>query len=161
MNEGLMNIGVTRTFGLPQGWTLRQVATAIAREWLPPFRAVPTVKGAPWMVQPIVEESETSGGPLWEPGISTEEYESRMNRAGLKWAIRAKAGRGKGTILARLAMSAEHPAAFQLVCSQDSFPATLFDSDKLARFAEEQGGEGADGLFGGLLVENGFRQFAG
>jgi hypothetical protein len=161
MNEGLMNIGEARTYRLPQGWTLRQVATALARQWLPPFRAVSAVKGAPWMVQPIVDESATSGGPLWEPGISTEEYENRMNRTDLHWAIRAKAGRGKGTILARLAMSAEHPGAFQLVCSQESFPATLFDNEKLARFAEEQGGEGADGLFGGLLVENGFRQFAG
>lgn len=161
MNEGLMNETTARTFGLPQGWTLRQVATALARQWLSPFRAVPTAKAAPWMVQPIVEESEASGGPLWEPGISTEEYECRLDRAGLQWAIRAKAGRSKGTILARLAMSKEHPAAFRLVCSQESFPATLFDADKLARFAEEQGGEGADGLFRGLLVENGFRQFAG
>ncbi|MDF2630792.1 MAG: hypothetical protein K0R39_4623 [Symbiobacteriaceae bacterium] len=161
MIEGLMNNTAARTFGLPQGWTLRQVATALARQWLPPFRAIPVAKGAPWMVQPIVEESVASGGPLWEPGISTEEFEARMNRIDLNWAIRAKAGRGKGTILARLAMSAEHPAAFQLTCSQESIPASLFDADKLARFTEEQGGEGADGLFGGLLVENGFRLVAG
>lgn len=161
MNEGLMIEETTRTFGLPQGWTLRQVATALARQWLPPFRAVPAVKGAPWMVQPIVDESQTSGGPLWEPGISTEEYEDRMNRTDLHWAIRAKAGRGRGTILARLAMCAEHPGAFQLVCSRESFPATLFDKEKLARFSEEQGGEGVDGLFGGLLIEHGFLQYAG
>jgi len=155
-----MNAGTTLTFTLPQGWTLRQVATALAREWLPPFRAVPATKGIPWMVQPIVEESDETGGPLWEPGISTEEYEGRLDRAGLQWAIRAKAGRSKGTILARLAMGADHPATLQLVCCQDSFPATLFDADKLAQYLESQGTTGADGLFGGILVENGFQLVA-
>lgn len=109
------------------------------------------------MVQPIVEESDETGGPLWERGISTEEYEDRLDRVGLCWAIRAKAGRSKGTILARLAISEDHPMTLEMVCSQDSFPTTLFDPDKLAEFLETQDRQGADGLFAGLLIGNGFR----
>lgn len=151
-----MNMGTTLTFALPEGWTLRQVATALARVWLPPFRTVPAAKGARWMVQPIVEECNEAAGPLWERGISTEEYEDRLDRAGLRWAIRAKAGRDKGIILARLAMSEERPKTLEMVCSQESFPAALFDPDKLTAFQEAQGSEGTDGFFAGLLIGNGF-----
>lgn len=113
------------------------------------------------MVQPIVEdELGEAGAPLWEPGISTEEYEERLDRSGLGWAIRAKAGRSRGTILARLAMSAEHPATLLLVCSQDSFPESLFDANKLALFLSAQGTEGPEGLMSGLLLENGFQPAA-
>lgn len=152
-----MNMGTPLTFDLPQGWTLRKVATALAREWLPPFRSVPAVKGPPWMVQPIMEESVHAGGPLWEPGISTEEYEERLDQAGLSWSIRAKSGRSKGTILARLAISESRPETFEMVCCQDSFPDTLFDADKLAHFLETSRRAGADGLFAGLLLKNGFQ----
>jgi hypothetical protein len=154
-----VNMGTTQTFELPQGWTLRKIATALAREWLPPFRAVVMVKAAPWMVQPVVEETG-AGGALWEAGISTAEYEERLDRFDLSWVIRAKAGRGRGTILARLAMSAEQPAAFHMVCSQDEFPATLFDAAKLAEFQAAHGMAGSDGLFAGLLIGNGFRATA-
>jgi hypothetical protein len=146
-----MNMGTTLTFHLPDGWTLRRVATAMAREWLPPFRAVPVVKAAPWMVQPVVDESETAAAPLWEPGITTEEYEERLNHT-LRWSIRAKAGRGKGTILARLAMTEDDAATFQMVCAPETFPETLFDSTKLAEFMDAN----PDGLFVGLLTGNGF-----
>ncbi|HWI53440.1 MAG TPA: hypothetical protein VNT01_14965 [Symbiobacteriaceae bacterium] len=152
-----MNMGMTLTFDLPQGWTLRKVATALAREWLPPFRAIPAAKRAPWMVQPIVEESGPAGTPLWEPGISTEDYEERLERADLSWAIRAKAGRGNGTILARLAMSEQQPMAFQLVCSQDTFPESLFDAGKMSEFLEGRSAPAADSLFPTLLMENGFQ----
>jgi len=151
-----MNMGTPLTFDLPVGWTLRRVATALARVWLPPFRAVSAVKRAPWMVQSIVE-SDATRAPLWEPGISTEEYEARMDRTDLCWAIRAKAGRSSGTILARFTMSELHPMAFQLVCSRDSFPESLFDAERLAQFLEAQSDSGADGLFPGLLIENGFQ----
>jgi hypothetical protein len=151
-----MNMGKTLTFALPEGWTLRKVATALAREWLPPFRAIPVAKRAPWMVQPIVEETGTASQPLWEPGISTEDYEERLGRSDLRWAIRAKAGRSSGTILARLAMSDEHPTMFDLEWSTESFPDSLFDAGKLAEFLEAQPETGADGLFAGLLLENGF-----
>jgi hypothetical protein len=109
------------------------------------------------MVQPVVEESDGAQGPLWERGISTEEYEDRLDRAGLCWVIRAKAGRSVGTILARLAISESHPMTLEIVCSQDSFPVTLFDPDTLSQFLETQGRQGADGLFSGLLIGNGFR----
>lgn len=151
------NMGTPLTFDLPPGWTPRKVATALARVWLPPFRAIPVTKRAPWMVQPIVEETDQNGGPLWEPGISTQEYEDRMNRTDLCWAIRAKAGRSSGTILARLAMSEHLPTTFQMVCSSDSFPEALFDTDRLAEFLETQRTTGVDGLFAGLLIENGFQ----
>jgi hypothetical protein len=154
----MTNMGTPLTFDLPQGWTLRKVATALARVWLPPFRAIPITKRAPWMVQPIVEETDTTQGPLWERGISTEEYEERLNRAGLCWAIRAKAGRGSGTILARLVMTDEQlPMTFQLVCSRDSFPEALFDAGRLAEFMDPQSAVGVNGLFAGLLLENGFQ----
>ncbi|HWI64707.1 MAG TPA: hypothetical protein VNT75_23005 [Symbiobacteriaceae bacterium] len=155
-----MNMGTTLTFDLPQGWTLRQVASSLARVWLPPFRAKPVHKGAPWMVQPVMEEPAEAGAPLWEAGITTEEYQERLDRADLQWTIRAKAGRNKGTVLARLALRPGNPTSFEMVCSQDSFPATLFDDDKLHEFLKAQGTTGADGLFGGLLVQNGFRPIA-
>lgn len=151
-----MNMGPPLTFDLPQGWTLRKVATALARSWLPPFRATTVVKRAPWMVQPVVEELDKAGAPLWEPGISTQEYEMRLDRTDLSWVIRAKAGRSSGTILARLAMSENDPLTFHLVCSQDSIPDTLFDAERLARFVEPQKSAGMDGLFAGLLIANGF-----
>lgn len=152
----LMNMGTTLTFDMPQGWTLRKVATALAREWLPPFRAVPAVKKAPWMVQPIVSEQDEAVAHLWERGITTEEYEKRLDRSVLSWSIRAKAGRSHGSILARLTVSEDQPMTFDLVCSQDPFPESLFDTDKLARFMDGSGGH-PDGLFAGLLIENGFQ----
>lgn len=153
----MMNMGTPLTFAMPQGWTLRKVANALAREWLPPFRAVPVVKRAPWMVQPIVEEQGEAVAPLWEPGITTEEYERRLDRSGLSWSIRAKAGRNHGSILARLTMREEQPLTFDLVCSQDSFPESLFDADKLAQFMDGRSGGEANGLFTALLIENGFQ----
>lgn len=151
----LMNMGTTLRFNMPQGWTLRKVATALAREWLPPFRAVPVVKRAPWMLQPIVDEQGDTVAPLWEPGITTEEYEKRLDRNGLSWSIRAKAGRSHGSILARLTVSTDQATTFDLVCSQDSFPESLFDAEKLASFTAN-GGQ-ADELFPRLLIENGFQ----
>ncbi|MGE5672668.1 MAG: hypothetical protein ACM3XM_02105 [Mycobacterium leprae] len=153
----MTNMGTPLTFDLPEGWTLQKVATALVRVWLPPFRAIPLTKRAPWTVQPIVEETDETQGPLWEPGISTQEYEKRLNRSGLTWAIRAKAGRTYGTILARLAMSADLPMSFQLYCSTESFPETLFDADLLTEFLTPQSGAGADGFFAGLLLANGFQ----
>lgn len=152
-----MTIGTTLTFDMPQGWTLRKVATALAREWLPAFRAEPAVKGAAWMVQPIVEDPEEAAAPLWEPGISTEEYEERLDQAHLCWAIRAKAGRGKGTVLARLELCEDNPNQFKLISSREAFPDTLFDPEKLSQFQESHVAAQADGLFAGLLIEHGFK----
>lgn len=152
-----MNIGEPMAFNMPEGWTLRRVATALARDWLVPFRAEPGVKSTRWVVQPIVEEPNDAKGPLWESGISTEEYEERLDRPGLRWAIRARTGRGAGTILARLALKEGDPGTFVLECSQESFPQTLFDGGKLTEFLESQGKEGATGLMSGLLLENGFQ----
>ena len=151
-----MNVGTTLAFDLPQGWTLRKVATSLVRVWLPPFRSERVGKTPPWSVQPVLEDSAGTA-PLWEPGISTEAYEERLDRDGVCWAIRARAGKGHGTILARLAMSEGQPTTFELVCTRDSFPETLFDAEKLANFLDTQGADGAEGLFAGLLAENGFK----
>lgn len=151
-----MNMGTTLRFDMPQGWTLRKVATALAREWLPPFRAIPVVKRAPWMLQPIVMEKGENAAPLWEPGITTEEYEQRLDRSGLSWSIRAKAGRNHGHILAQLTVTGE-ANTFCMVCSTDSFPDSLFDTEKLAHFTDTDGSGSADGLFAQLLLQNGFQ----
>jgi hypothetical protein len=156
----LTNMGTARTFDLPEGWSLRKVATAMAREWLPPFRAEPVAKGAPWLVQPIMEETTDIEGPLWEAGISTEEYENRLDRPSLNWAVRAKSSRGKtskAVILARFSTDENDPGKFQMVCTQDAFPEALFDQEKLATFFTDHGEAGVDGLFAGLLAENGFQ----
>lgn len=151
-----MTTGTARSFHLPTGWTLRKVATAIVREWLPPFRVDPAPKAARWVVQSIMEENDKGAPPLWEPGISTQEYEERLDKADLGWAIRASAGRGKGTILARLALSKEEPETFQVECYQDAFPDTLFDAEKLDEFLKQKGAAGTEALFDALLTEHGF-----
>jgi hypothetical protein len=155
-----MNRETALTFNLPNGWTLRKVATALAREWLPPLRAAPVEKGASWVIQPIIEENGESEGPLWEPGISTVEYERRLDRPGLGWAVRAKSNRGKtskAVILARFTMRADQPDRFEMVCLQDALPDTLFDAALLGAFLADGGKTGADGLFTGLLIEHGFQ----
>lgn len=156
-------MGTTLAFTLPEGWTLRKVATTLAREWLPPFRAVPVEKGTSWMVQPIMEETDASGGPLWEAGISTEEYERRLERPGLNWAVRAKSKHGrtsKTIILARFALRDEQPSVFEMVCTDEALPDSLFDRAKLTEFLGELGAPGAEGLFVSLLKEHGFTQNA-
>lgn len=128
----------------------------MVREWLPPFRAEPAAKAARWVVQFVMENPDETEAPLWEPGISTEEYEERLDRANLSWAIRATAGRGKGIILARLVNSSEPPATFQLVCSQGAFPEALFDAEKVAEFLQPRGSVRPEDLFAALLVHYGF-----
>lgn len=152
-----MNMGTTLRFDMPQGWTLRKVATALAREWLPPFRAVPVVKRAPWLLQPIVGEQPGAAVPLWEPGISTAEYEQRLEHSDLTWSIRAKSGRSHGSVLARLTVSADQPRTFHMEIMADSYPESLFDAEKLARFMDSEGDRPTDGLFARLLFQNGFR----
>jgi hypothetical protein len=146
------------TFHLPENWTLRKVATALVREWLPPFRAEPAVKAARWVVQSVVEDQGKGEAPLWEAGISTSEYEERLDRADLCWAIRASARRGKGTILARLAMSKEEPGnTFELVCPPGTLPEALFDTEKLEQYLKVEGNAGMEELFAALLTGNGFQ----
>jgi hypothetical protein len=141
----------TVTFQLPEGWTLRKVANALVREWIPPFRAEPAAKAARWVVQPVVEDPG-AGTPLWEAGISTEEYEERLERADLTWAIRASAGRGKHTILARMALAEDQPRTVKMVVNQGAFPEALFDAEKMDEFLAGR----EDGLFEALLTSNGF-----
>ncbi|MFZ5814575.1 MAG: hypothetical protein ACOY93_04675 [Bacillota bacterium] len=109
------------------------------------------------MLQPIVRELGQAVAPLWEPGISTEEYEKRLDRSGLSWSVRAKAGRNHGSILARLTMNEDQAMTFDMECSQDSFPESLFDAEKLACFMDEGSGGQANVLFPRLLLKNGFR----
>lgn len=149
-----MSTSPTLNFLLPQGMTLRQVANALVQEWLPPFRAEPTFKAARWVIQAVMENP--ADAPLWEPGISTSEYETRMEEANLSWAIRATAGRSKGIILARLVrLSGGSPTMFQLVASQTAFPETLFDSGKVSEFLQGQGAVAEAGFFAALLANNG------
>jgi hypothetical protein len=142
----------TLKYHLPEGWTPRKVATALVREWIPPFRAEPAAKAARWVVQSVVEEA---GDSLWEPGISTEEYEQRLNRPDLSWAIRATAGRGKSTILARLVLDKEDPTSFNMVVTPTAIPETLFDVSKTDELLQE---EQTPDLFTALLAKHGFEQ---
>ncbi|HLO04800.1 MAG TPA: hypothetical protein VK191_16965 [Symbiobacteriaceae bacterium] len=115
------------------------------------------------MVQPIMEETDESEGPLWEAGIATEEYERRLDRPGLNWAVRAKSKHGrtsKAMILARFTLKEDQPSVFEMVCTNEALPESLFDAEKLTEFLANQGAPGAEGLFVGLLKENGFAQSA-
>lgn len=152
-----MSNGTTQTFNLPEGWTVRKVATTMAREWLTPFRAEPAAKGARWVVQSVVEEPRGEA-PLWEAGISTSDYEERLNRADLCWAIRASAGRGKNTTLARLVVSKDRPVKFQMVNCLNAFPDKLFDAEKLEEFLKDQGMAGQEALFTAILESQGFEK---
>lgn len=115
------------------------------------------------MVQPIMEETDASEGPLWEAGISTEEYERRLERPSLNWAVRAKSKHGrtsKTIVLAHFTLKEEQPAVFEMVCTDEALPESLFDATKVADFLENAGAKGAEGLFTGLLKEHGFAQYA-
>lgn len=152
-------MGTTLAFTLPEGWTLRKVATALAREWLPPFRAVPTLKGTSWMVQPIMEETDASEGPLWEAGIATEEYERRLEHPSLNWAVRAKSKHGrtsKSLILAHFTLREEQPPSVDMVCTTEPLPESLFDTEKLAEYLSGAENPSAEALFIALLKEHGF-----
>lgn len=151
-----MSSGSTLTFHLPEGWTVRKVATEMVREWIPPFRAEPAAKAARWVVQSVVENPTEAGAPLWEPGISTEEYEARLNRPDLSWAIRASAGRGKSTILARLVKNTDQPDTFQVQIPPVTYPETLFDTGKMGEFLQGHGTPETGNLFAALLEEKGF-----
>lgn len=150
------NMGAAQTFVLPEGWTHRRVAVALAREWLEPFRPEVVSKSTRWIVQPIVEKP-ANGLPLWEDGISTEEYERRLERTDLIWSVRAKSGRSNGLILARLTRDESRPMTFDMVCSQDSVPETLIDPSRMAAFLEDHHLQGVEGLFTGLLLDHGFQ----
>lgn len=159
MNTGatpVLNTAATQTFEMPQGWTVRKVATALAREWLAPLRPDVVVKSAKWIVQPVVAEP-ADGLPLWEEGISTADYEQRMERSDLSWSVQARAGRNKSLLLARLNINPNRPMTFDLVCPRDAVPETLIDPAKLAPFLAAHGGAGVEGLFAGLLLDHGFR----
>jgi len=147
-------MGAAQTFELSEGWTLRKVATALVREWLVPFRPAVVLKSARWVVQPVVEEP-ANGRPLWEEGISTEEYERRLESPDLAWSVRAKTGRLRGLILARLTLNQNRPMTFDMACTQEALPETLIDPAKLAAFLKPHGLAGAEGLFAGLLIDNG------
>lgn len=156
----LMSMGTALKFDLPQGWTARKVATALAREWLTPFRTEPAVKAPRWLLQPVVEDPGQSGKPLWEAGISTEKYEERMNRADLSWTVRASWGRGRATVLARIIAGKDQVETFQVACTDANLPATLFDTDRVDEFLADQGTSGTSGLFTSLLIDKGFRPAA-
>lgn len=150
-----MSNGVTSTFHLPKGWTLRKVAASLAQEWLTPYRAAPAMKAARWVVQAVVDPDKVEE-PLWEAGISTSEYEARLNRPDLTWAVRATAGRGKSTMLARLNMVEDKPDTFEIATYKAPFPETLFDPGKVSEFLEEHDLQTAEDFFPALLQTNGF-----
>lgn len=155
-----MSTSTATLLHLPEGQTLRKAATALAREWLPEFLAKTGPKAPRWVIQPVVEPPENGTAPLWEAGISTEEYEERLDSTDLAWAIRANIarGRGKGSILARIRLMPEDLHTAELTVFPAALPETLFDSSKLEAFAQEHGLQGLEGLFVGLLTDNGFSQ---
>jgi hypothetical protein len=167
MNMGatlVMNMGITQRFELPEGWTIRKVVVALAREWLPPLRPEAVVKSGRWhdrwTVQPIVEVP-ANAQPLWEPGISTAAYEDRLERPDLVWTVQARTGRTRSMpnsiVLVRLSVDPNRPRAFDMVCSAGDLPETLLDPDKVAAFLKEHGHASAEDLFACLLMDHGFR----
>lgn len=146
-------------FRLPNGWTLRKVATALAREWLPPFLADAGPKAPRWVLQPVVEQPDGEALPLWEAGITTEEYEQRLERPDLSWVIRANVarGRGKGTVLARLSVNEDQPETIHMSVMQSPIPESVFDSGKVDEFLQARGAQGMEGLMAGLLSGEGFQ----
>ena len=46
-----MSIESTMVYHLPEGWTLRKVASTMVRDWLQPFRAEPSTKASRWVIQ--------------------------------------------------------------------------------------------------------------
>ncbi len=147
-------------FRLPDGWTLRKVAAALARDLLPPFLAETGPKSPRWVLQPVVETPENGAPPLWQAGISTAEYEERLDHADLAWVIRASVarGRGKGNVLARLRLSPDHPNTFQLTVMQASLPESLLDAQRVSEYLGTRTVRGLEGLFIGLLNQEGIEQ---
>jgi hypothetical protein len=160
--HGLMTMSTAIDFRLPDGWTLRKVATSLAREWLPPFQVEVRPKAPRWVLQCVVETPETGTAPLWEAGISTSDYEARLEQADVSWVIRATfaRGRGKGTVLARLSPNGELPGTIRMTVCQTGFPESLFDAVKLEEFLQAQGVEGLEGLFASLLSNEGLHPVA-
>lgn len=152
----IVNMGDVQTIWRPEGWPLRRVATALAREWLPHFRPDLEQKKDPWSVQPVVERP-ADGRPLWEAGISTEEYERRLEAPDLAWSVRARSGRVSGILLAHMTPVEDRPEIFHLTCSREKLPPTLFDPQKMDPFLETHGLKGIEGLITGLLLDHGFR----
>lgn len=144
-------------FRLPAGWTLRRVANALARDWLPPYLREAGPRAPRWILQPVVEVPDDVA-PLWEAGISTAEYEERLDSADLTWAIRASVarGRGKGSVLARLSAEAEDPGRIHLSVFPAAVPETLFDTKKVDEYLEGRGLEGLEALVSGVLRDEGF-----
>jgi len=147
-------------FHLREGWTLRQLVTTLVREWLPPFRAVPESKRMRWAVQPIVEPPGGPEAQLWERGISTREYEARLDHREVCWQVRARNGRAKGIILAHLAMSSDEPQTVTMLLCPDPFPEELFDAEKMEQDLNVPGSVGAGELFSILLTQHGFPPIA-
>ncbi len=152
-----MSTSASVEFRLPEGWTLRKVAAMLAREWLPPFLADTGPKAPRWVLQPVVEAPEKGALPLWEAGISTADYEERLDHADLAWAIRANVarGRGKGTILARLRLDAEDRETIHMTIFPAPLPESLFDSTKVDEYLQARDTEGLEGLLVNLLSAGG------
>lgn len=147
------------TFRLPEGWTVRKVANALAREWLPPFLAEAGPKAPRWVIQPVVEVTDEARAPLWEAGITTEEYEQRLERPDLTWLIRAGASRGrtKGTVLARLSIRATEPETLEMSVTGEPVPTSLFNARKVDEFLQGTDSDPVSGLMAGLLKAEGFQ----
>lgn len=153
-----MTTSASVRFRLLDGWTLRKVATAMAREWLPPILAKTGPKAPRWLLQPVVETPETGETPLWEAGISTEEYEKRLEHADLSWVIRANVarGRGKGSVLARLSGESDDENTIVMTVFPAALPESLFDKALVQEYLDARGAEGIEALFIGLVADAGF-----
>jgi hypothetical protein len=133
------------------------VVAALVYEWLPPLQADYTVKKARWVVQSVIEDTRENPEPLWSPGISTADYEARLDAAGLTWVVRATWGRGRshrGTILARFSMCPDDPSAFQMEVAPAAVPETLFEATQVEEFLARHGAS-HESLFTALLRSRG------
>lgn len=155
-----MNTGPKLEFTMRAGWTLRQLATALVREWLPPLRAVPAGKGNRWAVQLVVDAPGGPDAQLWEPGISTLEHETRLNRREICWYIRARTGRGAGINLVHLAMSSDRPDGVTMQVCADPFPDGLFDADKVSQELKVPATLEPGAFFAAVMASNGFPPIA-
>jgi hypothetical protein len=149
------------SYSLPQGWTPRKVAQLMVKDWLPPFLAEADPRAPRWVLQSVMEPPENGTGPIWEAGISTEEYEERLENSDIAWAIRASVARGrtKGTVLARLHRGNGDPNTVELTIFQGPLPQTLFDNSKVEEYlTKHDATEGIAGLLTELLNEAGLRR---
>lgn len=149
---------VPLAFVLPDDMSLRNLATALASELLPPYLASPArPKGPRWVLKAVIHNPSGTAADLWEAGISTEEYQQRLEDPSLSWQIRADLThtRGRGITLAEV-KHGDTPGSVVVEVADAVKPGTPFDPAKLS---EHLGTEPTmPDLFRTVLTEVGGRE---